>query len=48
MKSNYLICWTQHYISIETVKRYMTQSKIHLPFLVGTMFEEKVGAKHCG
>ena len=25
MKSNYLICRTQHHISIETVERYMTQ-----------------------
>ena len=25
MKSDYLICRTQHHISIETVKRYMTQ-----------------------
>ena len=25
MKSNHLICWMQHHILIETVKRYMTQ-----------------------
>ena len=27
MKSNNLICWTQHHILIESVKRYMTQIK---------------------